>query len=80
MSQSEGNVRQGYRVKQPVDPMGIADLIKMKIRENKKTARGKVNFGWESAEERLKRDMKIPPKKKLEWLREMNEFPAMKQS
>ena len=35
-----------------------------------------MNFGWESEEERLKRDMKISPKKKLEWLREMNEFSA----
>jgi hypothetical protein len=31
-------------------------------------------FKWESEEERLTRFMKIPPKKKLEWLRQMNEF------
>ncbi len=31
-------------------------------------------FQWESEEERLLRFMKIPPKKKLEWLRQMNEF------
>lgn len=31
-------------------------------------------FEWESEEERLLRLMKIPPKKKLEWLRQMNEF------
>lgn len=29
---------------------------------------------WEREEERLLRLMKIPPKKKLEWLRQMNEF------
>lgn len=33
-----------------------------------------MKFGWESEEERLKRFMKIPPKKKLEWLRQMNEL------
>ncbi len=33
-------------------------------------------FKWESEEERLLRFMKIPPKKKLEWLRQMNEFMA----
>ena len=33
-------------------------------------------FEWESEEERLLRFMKIPPKKKLEWLREINEFIA----
>lgn len=31
-------------------------------------------FKWEKEEERLLRFMKIPPKKKLEWLRQMNEF------
>jgi hypothetical protein len=31
-------------------------------------------FEWESEEERLLRFMKIPPKKKLEWLHEMHEF------
>lgn len=31
-------------------------------------------FEWETEEERLLRFMKIPPKKKLEWLREMHEF------
>jgi len=31
-------------------------------------------FKWENEEERLLRFMKIPPKKKLEWLRQMNEF------
>ncbi|MFH1553143.1 MAG: hypothetical protein ABID83_05880 [Candidatus Omnitrophota bacterium] len=33
-------------------------------------------FKWESEEERLLRFMKIPPRKKLEWLRQMNEFLA----
>ncbi len=33
-------------------------------------------FKWESEEERLLRFMKIPPKKKLEWLRQMNRFTA----
>ncbi len=31
-------------------------------------------FKWESEEERLLRFMKVSPKKKLEWLRQMNEF------
>lgn len=31
-------------------------------------------FEWETEEERLLRFMKIPPKKKLEWLRQMHEF------
>lgn len=31
-------------------------------------------FGWESEKERLLRHMKIPPKKKLEWLRQMEDF------
>jgi len=33
-------------------------------------------FKWETEEERLLRLMKIPPKKKLEWLYRMNEFMA----
>lgn len=33
-----------------------------------------MKFGWENEEERLRRLMKIPPKKKLEWLQQMNEF------
>ena len=28
---------------------------------------------WESRDEKLLRYMKIPPKKKMEWLKEMNE-------
>jgi len=31
-------------------------------------------FKWETEEERLLRFMKIPPKKKLEWLQKMHEF------
>lgn len=31
-------------------------------------------FEWESDEARLLRHMKIPVKKKLEWLYQMNEF------
>ncbi len=31
-------------------------------------------FQWESEEERLKRFMKISPKKKMEWLCEMHEL------
>jgi len=31
-------------------------------------------FKWETEKERLLRFMKISPKKKLEWLRQMNEF------
>ncbi|MBU2541329.1 MAG: hypothetical protein KJ593_05455 [Candidatus Omnitrophica bacterium] len=31
-------------------------------------------FKWESEKMRLLRFMKISPKKKLEWLRQMNEF------
>ena len=33
-----------------------------------------MRFRWETEEEQLKRFMKIPAKKKLEWLREMNQF------
>ena len=33
-----------------------------------------MTFDWETEEERLLRFMKIPPKKKLEWLHEMREF------
>jgi hypothetical protein len=33
-----------------------------------------MTFEWETEEERLKRYMKIPPKKKLEWLRQIHEF------
>ena len=31
-------------------------------------------FKWETEEERLLRFMKISPKKKLEWLNQMNRF------
>lgn len=31
-------------------------------------------FKWETEKERLLRLMRIPPQKKLEWLRQMNEF------
>jgi len=31
-------------------------------------------FKWESQKERLSRFMKIPPKKKMEWLNQMHEF------
>lgn len=37
-------------------------------------------FGWETEEARLLRLLKIPPKKKLEWLRQMNEFIAKSSS
>ncbi len=33
-----------------------------------------MTFEWETEDERLLRFMKIPPKKKLEWLQEMHEF------
>ena len=33
-----------------------------------------MNLGWESEEEKIARYMKIPAKKKLEWLRQMHEF------
>ena len=33
-----------------------------------------MNFGWESEEEKLSRHMKIPAKKKMEWLQKMHEF------
>jgi len=35
-----------------------------------------MKFRWETQEERLLRDMRLPAKKKLEWLREINEFTA----
>ena len=31
-------------------------------------------FKWETREERLKKWMKIPPKKKMEWLHKMHEL------
>lgn len=34
----------------------------------------KINFGWETEEERIKRHMKISPKQKLIWLQKFNEF------
>ena len=33
-----------------------------------------MKFGWENERDRLARFAKIPPVKKLEWLRQMNEF------
>jgi len=33
-----------------------------------------MNFQWESEGEKLLRFMKISPKKKMEWLRQMHEF------
>ena len=33
-----------------------------------------MNFGWESEEEKLLRYMKIPVKKKMEWLQAMHDF------
>lgn len=33
-------------------------------------------FRWEKRKEKLSRYMSISPKKKLEWLRQMNEFIA----
>jgi len=33
-----------------------------------------VKFGWETEEERLRRQIAIPPKKKLEWLWQINCF------
>jgi hypothetical protein len=33
-----------------------------------------MTFEWETEEERLKRHIKISPKKKLEWLRQIHEF------
>lgn len=33
-----------------------------------------MNFKWETEEERLQKFMKISPKKKLEWLYQINEF------
>ncbi len=37
-------------------------------------------FKWETEEERLSRSMKIPPKKKLEWLHQMHELIAKSSS
>ncbi len=33
-----------------------------------------INFGWEAREDYIRRAMKISPKRKLEWLYEINEF------
>ena len=41
-----------------------------------KSKNGEITFRWDTEEERLLRFMKISPKKKLEWLRDMNDFLA----
>lgn len=33
-----------------------------------------LSFGWEKEDERINKGMRIPPKEKLIWLREMNEW------
>jgi hypothetical protein len=33
-----------------------------------------MNYRWATDLERIRHFMKIPPKQKLEWLREMNDF------
>ncbi|MDP2929935.1 MAG: hypothetical protein Q8O01_07770 [Candidatus Omnitrophota bacterium] len=33
-----------------------------------------MNFGWDTEEEKLLRHMKIPPKKKMEWLQKMHDL------
>ena len=33
-----------------------------------------MNFGWESEQDKLLRYMKIPAKKKMEWLQKIHEF------
>ena len=48
--------------------------LKQRTEENKNVEGEAVIFEWETEEERLLRFMKIPPKKKLEWLRQMHEF------
>jgi hypothetical protein len=45
-----------------------------KVKLMTKPKKGFMTFRWETEDERLLRSMKIPPKKKLEWLREMQEF------
>ena len=46
-----------------------------RIEKDRETQRKDIMiFKWERSEERLLRMMKIPPKKKLEWLREMHLF------
>ncbi len=35
-----------------------------------------MRFKWETEEKRLLKHMRLPPKKKLEWLRQINEFIA----
>jgi hypothetical protein len=47
-----------------------------KVKRMTKPKEEPMTFEWETEDERLLRFMKIPPKKKLEWLREMNEFMA----
>lgn len=34
----------------------------------------KINFGWESLEEKVRRGMAITPKNKLIWLKKINEL------
>lgn len=52
--------------------MGEPD-IKGRKKEEEGGKGKKKDPGWESERERLLRFMKIPPKKKLEWLYEINE-------
>ena len=33
-----------------------------------------MNFGWETEKERILRYIKVSPKKKMEWLKEMHDF------
>ena len=47
-----------------------------RAKKDKKDTRSKIDFGWESEKDRLRRFMRISPQRKLEWLREMSEFIA----
>ena len=33
-----------------------------------------MKFGWESEKEKIRRSMRIPPKKKMEWLQAMHDL------
>ena len=49
-------------------------LLPQSIKAHSKAEESKMNFDWESEEEKLLRYMKIPAHKKMEWLRQMHEF------
>ena len=44
------------------------------MKKKPKTSKAELDFDWEDEKAKFLIYMKIPPKKKLEWLRQMHEF------